>query len=71
MHCLTWSYKSTGEQLASKHLTSEKNPEHTTKQQENYQLIKMQGVLKLLLVCGILLAVATDTQALSVSHSIK
>ena len=28
MHCLTWSYKSTGEQLASKHLTSEKNPQN-------------------------------------------
>ena len=53
-----------------KYLTSErKTPEHTFKQQESYQLIKMQGLLKLLLVCGILLAVAADTQALAVSHA--
>ena len=29
----------------------------------------MQGLLKLLLVCGILLAVAADTEALAVSHA--
>ena len=36
---------------------------------KNYQLLKMQGLLKLLLVCGILVAVAACTQAVAVSHA--
>ena len=66
-----WGTCKQGEELVSKkskHLASEKkNRELTIKQQENYQLFKMQGLLKVLLVCGILLAVVADTQALVVS----
>lgn len=77
-HSSSWSYtKDQGEELSSrkgKRLTSEnKNPEHTIKLQENYQLIKMQArqLLKILLFCGILLAVTADTQFLAISFCIK
>lgn len=77
-HSLSWSYtKDQGEELSSrkgKRLTSEnKNPEHTIKPQENYQLIKMQArrLLKLLLFCGILLAVTAGKQFLAVNFALN